>query len=419
VKFVSFLSTSPGTYDNVPLATIALFPPTILKEARSMTKFINYLAVCVLLLCSASFSSAQTIDPKPVQITVEFLYPPSPFLQSGVQHLVYEIRLTNYSFMPYTLDSIDVKAGDNTGTFSGEKLKGLIRLLGDKTGHTPNQTLEGGRSFVVFLRVDFDLASEIPNVLQHTLHFTAEDKSQHIVSAELKVRQNAPIVVRAPLSGPDWFAWGANGDNAPHRRALMVEGGHAWLAQRYAIDFVQFHMVNGKGETWKGPEDQNSSYYCYAQPIHSAAAGKVIEVMDGLPENVPHSNKFAIDLTWQNAGGNHVVVDIGFGLYAFYAHMKPGSIAVKAGDVVTAGQVLGHVGNTGSSTEPHLHFHIIDRPNFLSGQGVPYEFENFSTSGQIDAHEDEKSGAVTFSTIGPMKTMQNEYPPQNAVLVFP
>ena len=384
-----------------------------------MRKFISYLAVGVVLLCCAWFSSAQTIDSKPPQVTVEFLYPPSPFLQFSVQHLVYEIRLTNYSFMPYTLDSIDVKTGDRTVTFSGDKLKGLIRLLGDKTVLSPNRTLEGGRSFIVFLIVDFDRASEIPKSLEHTLHFTAEDKTAHPVYAELSVRQRAPIIVRAPLSGPDWFAWGANGDDAPHRRALMVEGGHAWLAQRYAIDFVQFHMVNGKTETWKGPEDKNSSYYCYQQPIYSVAAGKVIEVMDGLPENVPHSNKFAIDLTWQNAGGNHVVVDIGFGLYAFYAHMKPGSIAVKEGDVVTAGQILGHVGNTGSSTEPHLHFHIIDRPNFLSGQGVPYEFENFSTSGRIDAQEDENSGAVTFTTIGPMKTMQNEYPPENAVLVFP
>jgi murein DD-endopeptidase MepM/ murein hydrolase activator NlpD len=106
--------------------------------------------------------------------------------------------------------------------------------------------------------------------------------------------------------------------------------------------------------------------------------------MDGLPENVPHSGKYAIDLTWQNAGGNHVVVAIGFDLFAFYAHMRPGSITVKEGDVVKVGQSLGHVGNTGSSTEPHLHFHIIDRPQFLSGQGVPYEFANFSTSPRIE-----------------------------------
>jgi peptidase M23-like protein len=135
-----------------------------------------------------------------------------------------------------------------------------------------------------------------------------------------------------------------------------------------------------------------------------------LTMMDGLPENVPHSGKLAIDLTWQNAGGNHVVVDIGYGLYAFYAHLHPGSLTVKEGDIVTAGQILGHVGNTGSSTEPHLPFHIVDRANFLSGQGVPYEFTNFSTSPRIDIQPIPNSDVVTFTTFGPIQSVQNDYP---------
>jgi hypothetical protein len=370
-----------------------------------------------LLLRSSSL--AQKIDPKPVQTTVDFLFPPSPILQAGVQHLVYELRLTNYSYQMATLDSIDVKAGDRIFTFSSVDLKGLLRRMGDKSGDRPDLTLEAGRSFIVFLTLDFERASEIPRTLEHILHFKAEDKSSHIVSAELNVRQRAPIIVEAPLRGSDWLAMGATGPHSYHRRALMVEGGQAWLAQRYAIDFAQFHMVDGRARTWKGPEDQNRSYFCYDQPIHSVAAGKVVAVMDGLPENVPHSGKLAMDLTWQNAGGNHVVVDIGFGLYAFYAHMRPGSVAVKEGDIVTAGQLLGHVGNTGSSTEPHLHFHIIDRPQFLSGQGVPYEFANFSTSPRIDIPTIPNSDVVTFTSFGEIKPVQNEYPPENAALAFP
>jgi Peptidase family M23 len=381
-----------------------------------MFKFIRFLLLwAVLSPCVFS----QTVDPKPVQVTADFVFPPSPILQAGSQHLVYELRLTNFGSLTYTLDAIDVKAGDRNFAFSSNDLKTLIRLLGDKTGSSPNQTLEPGRSFIVFLELDFDRASEISHALQHTIHFTAQDKSAHIVSAELNVRERAPIVVQAPLRGSDWFAMSATGPNSYHRRALMVEGGQAWLAQRYAIDFVQFHMVDGKAYTWKGPENQNASYFCYDQPIHSVAAGKVVQVMDGLPENVPHSQKLAIDLTWQNAGGNHVVIDIGFGLYAFYAHMRPGSLTVKEGDVVTAGQIIGHVGNTGSSTEPHLHFHIIDRPQFLSGQGVPYEFANFSTSPNLATQTDPNTDAVTFTTVGPIKPVQNEYPAENAALIFP
>jgi hypothetical protein len=109
-------------------------------------------------------------------------------------------------------------------------------------------------------------------------------------------------------------------------------------------------------------------------------AGKVIEVLDGIPENVPHSGKIAIDVNFFNAGGNHVVVDIGYGLYALYAHMRPGTLKVKVGDEVNSGDILGHLGNSGNSTEPHLHAHIVDRPSFLAGQGVPYEFQHFEAT---------------------------------------
>jgi murein DD-endopeptidase MepM/ murein hydrolase activator NlpD len=124
----------------------------------------------------------------------------------------------------------------------------------------------------------------------------------------------------------------------------------------------------------------------------------------------------AIDSTWQNAGGNHVVVDIGYGLSAFYAHMRPGSVAVKEGDVVTTGQVLGHVGNTGSSSEAHLHFQIIDRPLFLSGQGVAYEFTKFSTNPRVEIVNPE---AVVLTFTGAIKPVENDYPPQSAALTFP
>ena len=68
------------------------------------------------------------------------------------------------------------------------------------------------------------------------------------------------------------------------------------------------------------------------------------------------------DLTLKDAGGNHVIVDIGGGRYAFYAYLKPGSVEVKEGDHVGSGQVLARLGNSGNTTFPHLHFHVMDAP---------------------------------------------------------
>jgi hypothetical protein len=144
----------------------------------------------------------------------------------------------------------------------------------------------------------------------------------------------------------------------------------------------------------------------------------VIETTDGMPENVPHSGKFAVPLNLINAGGNHVIVDIGGGFYAFYAHMRPGSLAVRRGDRVATGQILGYVGNTGNSTEPHLHMHIVDRPAFLAGQGVPYAFASFKASGPSEL-VDETSVAMRFRNLGPLESFRDDYPADNALVAFP
>ena len=91
-------------------------------------------------------------------------------------------------------------------------------------------------------------------------------------------------------------------------------------------------------------------------------------------------------IDFDTAGGNHAVVEIAPQRYVLYVHRRPGSLRVKVGDVVQVGDVLGHVGNTGSSTEPHLHMHIDDRPSFLAGNGVPYEFASGEASGPVAAN---------------------------------
>jgi hypothetical protein len=73
------------------------------------------------------------------------------------------------------------------------------------------------------------------------------------------------VVVDPPLRGSNWVASDAvhNAPDAAHRRTILLEGCHPWLAQRYAIDWVIYRVVNGAATTWSGPEDKNSSYFCY------------------------------------------------------------------------------------------------------------------------------------------------------------
>ena len=78
-----------------------------------------------------------------------------------------------------------------------------------------------------------------------------------------------------------------------------------------------------------------------------------------------------------------MILDLGDGRYALYAHLKPGSITVQVEDRVRQGHVLGELGNSGSSTGPHLHFHVMDAPSGLVADGLPYGFADFDLTGQI------------------------------------
>jgi murein DD-endopeptidase MepM/ murein hydrolase activator NlpD len=98
--------------------------------------------------------------------------------------------------------------------------------------------------------------------------------------------------------------------------------------------------------------------------------------------------------------------------------MRPGSVRVKVGDTVATGDVLGHVGNTGSSSEPHLHMHIDDHPSFLGGNGVPYEFTEFSASGPVEVITKPDSQAISFGPIGEQKPSTRDYPATNALVTF-
>jgi hypothetical protein len=359
-------------------------------------------------------------DPHPPQLEVSFLAVPAPIVQYGSTCLVYEMLITNFSKSSYILDSIEAKAGDKQSKFDSATLAAMIVHLGVPTApDSPNnRTIDGGRSVIVFFMLDLG-NSKVPSQIAHLLHVLNDHSEGHDLSpTPLPILGESPIVVAPPLRG-EWIAGDSvnNLPDAAHRRAVLIEDGHPWLAQRFAIDWVQYQTVNGVRTTWKGPENNNESYFCYSQPIYSVADGKVVDMADGLPENEPHSGKYAIAIGADNAAGNHVVVEIAPQRYVLYAHMRPGTVRVRIGENVHIGEMLGLVGNTGSSTEPHLHMHIDDQPSFLAGNGVPYEFTQGKESGPVEANVSSPT-AISFGSIGAQKPFENDYPANNALVTF-
>jgi hypothetical protein len=200
------------------------------------------------------------------------------------------------------------------------------------------------------------------------------------IGAHTRVRPDQAIVLAPPLKGPRWVV--GNGCCAPpraHRTAVIViNDGTVHFPERFAIDFLQ---LDDDGRLFTGDPTLLSSYPSYGAPVYAAADGVVARIHTGEPDNPPGELPLVVSL--RNAGGDYVVVDMGERRFAFYAHLQPDSLTVHEGQPVHQGQVLGLLGNSGNSDAPHLHFHIMDGPDPLGSNGLPYVFRSFDGVGVV------------------------------------
>jgi hypothetical protein len=228
-----------------------------------------FLAVLAATLALARTGGADSRDPKPPQVSVDFFYPPSLLIQHGTPRLVYEMLVSNYVPLTYVLYAIDVRAGSKSFGFSGDTLPNMMRFQGEKAATAVSTSFAPGQSAVIFFTLELRNRGDMPQALVHVLHFTSPDGVKHALTPEpLIVKQGCLLIVQPPLRGKDWIAGDAthNGPDAAHRRTILLLEGKPWLAQRYAIDWVRYRMVDGTATTWSGPEDKNASYPLLRRP---------------------------------------------------------------------------------------------------------------------------------------------------------
>lgn len=151
------------------------------------------------------------------------------------------------------------------------------------------------------------------------------------------------------------------------------ESSHSWevLTQRYAYDFV----VVEDGRSHAGDGTRLEEYHCFDEPILAPADGEVVAASDG-HRDCPYLGGW-VDPFQRDLRGNYVTIRHAENEYSVLAHLKEGSVAVDEGERVERGQEIGRCGNSGNSTEPHLHFHVQDRLEFFLGAGLPVPFEGF------------------------------------------
>jgi murein DD-endopeptidase len=351
---------------------------------------------------------------KPISTFVDVVVPiaPTAFKADGKWNLVYELHLNNMDRWDYKLTKIEAISGDAAArslvTYAGADLDAAMARPG-QPGATEKSKLAGGTMAVVYVWATVDSENAVPATIRQRLNVKIGTYPEELTveTAPILVGRG-PVAISSPLRGNHWLAGNGPSSTSGHRKALIPIDGHAAIAQRFAIDWVR---IRDEGKTFQGDEKDNKNYYAYGSDALAVADGVVTEVKDGIPENIPGRDSRAVPITLETVGGNHVILDIGGGHFAFYAHLQPGSLRVKLGDKVRRGQVVGLVGNSGNSTEPHLHFHIENGSSPLGAEGLPYSLASFEVVG----HGWQWKPA---DAKGPVEMHKNEIPMENEVVNF-
>jgi len=371
------------------------------RTDRHRTGFAAIVTVIGAVLCVRHGSPAAAAElPRLLDVPLQVSTPMAPvaFRSNGQSHLVYEIQITNLSTTPWTLRQVEVRDehGAKLLAVDGENLTGVLWHPAGQRGSegVSPDTVAAGESLFAYLWIDLDGKAVLPDQLSHRLLVkrVGEEQERELAAPTVQVSHTVREIF-APLRGTDWLAANGPSNTSAHRRALLVLDGGPHIGQRYAIDWVR---VGPDSKTFRANKSDNRSYLCYGSEVLAAGDGVVAQIKDGIKENVPQQPP-AVPISLETIAGNHINLDLGGGVFALYAHLQPRSLRVKVGDKVRRGQVLGLVGNSGNSTEPHLHFQLMNRNSPLGSEGLPYTLAEYTISKRVTGAFESEPRAVKLA----------------------
>jgi len=358
---------------------------------------LNPVIVSVLALATAGFvpvaaqEATPTSPPPERQLTAIVVSaiggPIGVPVSDGRQHIEYGLVITNVFNAPVMVSTIDVIApdGDPLLSLAGDDLVAATQPL---LGLTPLEEIPASGTAAVIIDVVVP-RDQVPDRLTHRITYTlpADAPGSGLIESltvdgpELVVDNRVPVVITPPVHGPGWLnAFSCCDASSIHRGVrAAADGAHIVKSETFAIDWILLkdnHFFEGDGA-------RNEQWFAFGAEVTAVAPGTVVSARDGLADGTPKSLPKSIQQPGDGAG-NHVIVQIEPGVWAFYAHLQKGSVAVEIGDQVVTGQPIGRLGNSGNSIGPHLHFGLIDQPNPLTANSVPMVLDTYELTGLVD-----------------------------------
>jgi Peptidase family M23 len=286
---------------------------------------------------------------------------------------------------PITLSSVTVldPAGKERLRIEGAALAAATQTLFAKI---PSPVIPASAA----VSVDVDLIAPpgaAPDMVTHRIVYTLAANSElaamigrpEVAGAEVAVDRQPTIAIRPPLTGNGWLATSACCKPNVHRdERIAIDGRRIETGETFAVDWARVR----KDRLFDGDGKKAEDFYGFGEDVLAVADGVVVGVRDGMADQTPFVAM--VPTSRKDYGGNNVMLEIAPKVFAWYAHLRQDSIRVKVGDAVKAGAPIAKLGNTGPSQGPHLHFGLLDKPDFLAGRSLPFVLDNFTLAGAVD-----------------------------------
>lgn len=356
----------------------------------------SLLLPCLLSLACLSTSllpaTAETPTPLPASLSLAatVLAPARAVPQSdGKWRVLYELELTNTGTRGFEVVEVEVRDASWPDAALSRRgradVPGSLLLPNGRKG----STLGPAESAVLLLEVPFAEQGTIPSEIEHrfTLLPVSKGSTSQVLEkiARVAVDARQPMVIGPPLRGGPWVAQGGCCESY-HRRAVLPIDGRRYAAQRYAVDWIR---IDAQERLAAGDAKRNSSYPGFGAEVLAVADATVVRVTDGQPDQTPGGPSGSA--TAPGAEGNSILINLGDGHFALYAHLQPHSLRVKEGDRVVRGQVMAKLGTSGHSAAPRLHFQVMDRPDPRAANGLPWVIDTFERYGIVVSKDDLKN----------------------------
>jgi murein DD-endopeptidase len=339
-----------------------------------------------------------------------------PFKMNGNTTIIYELNLLNVTDDSVMVKKLEVINAADSSVIAIFDDIGIIARLHKAGKRVASATIGSGEQRIFYIETTIN--SNLP-IVEGLLHqITCEqkvsgiDKTSIVHGAIATIANEPPVLLGSPVSGGPWVAIHDSSWERGHRRVVYTINGQARIPGRFAIDFMK---VDNRGKVSRGDRDLISNWFGYGQEVLAVADGIVSATQNEFPESSTLSSHPVYKP--EHAAGNYISIRLHNGQYAFYEHLKPGSVLVKPGQQVRKGEVIAKLGFTGQTTGPHLHFHVADDESLLGSEGVPFIFEKFTLLGAYPDFSVFEKECWKPNPRHSIKIM-SEHPASNTVLRF-